>query len=819
MVKTMQENTKIVLADQNHCTGCGACANICPKAAIQMLPDEEGFIQPVIDDALCVKCKLCEKTCPVLSCKKNANSLHPNIYAMRADDEIRSRSSSGGIFTLAAQWILSQNGVVCGAAFDDNMQLKHILIESENDLDQLRGSKYLQSNVNDIYIRIKSLLNSNRKVLFSGTPCQVAALYSVVGENENLYTVDILCHGVPSQAVFNLYCDYIARGRKISSVNFRSKEFGWVANHIKIEFDNKENHVGTDREDPYEIGFLRNLFLRRSCESCSFSEFPRWGDISIGDYWGISKMDPSQNDGKGTSIFLANSEKGKEIFNAVYKKTTWKKTSVLPNSLPNRLKAECVFNINRDRFFSLIKTRSIKDAVDMAMSRKYDVGLVCNYCAPNFGGALTHYALYHVLEDMGYSTLLIEEPLSAFRKIFPNRKTYLEIMDRCFLHPIYPKHAMSSLYETTEDMRILNRHCDIFLVGSDQLFQYALYNQHGQFVSLNWVEGYKKKIAYAASFGHGEIFGDDIGQADLAYWLNRYDSFSVREDSGIAICRDQYGLDAEQVLDPVFLVEKKYYLDLIKKAEKCELPKQYVGFYILDPDNEKACIIEHLKSKFRIASTGFSEFNAANAYLKPLDKCNPKNYKGEERLKLISQSALFVTDSFHGTCLAIIMNRPFVTILNAKRGSSRFYSILKMFGLQSRLVTSYSDFIDKQSILEKPIDWVSVNAILSKEKEKSILWLKNALNRPKIRKNDSYDILIRKMQEQNRLLSERLNLLEKNYSMLLSGKKTKTLSQGSSEKGHGKKNIICMIKKGIVCFRENGAVYTFRKIIDKINNY
>lgn len=142
-----------------------------------------------------------------------------------------------------------------------------------------------------------------------------------------------------------------------------------------------------------------------------------------------------------------------------------------------------------------------------------------------------------------------------------------------------------------------------------------------------------------------------------------------------------------------------------------------------------------------------------------------------------------------------------------------------MFGLQSRLVTSYSDFMDKQSILEKPIDWVSVNAILSKEKEKSILWLKNALNRPKIRKNDSYDILIRKMQEQNRLLSERLNLLEKNYNMLLSGKKTKTLSQGSSEKGHGKKNIICMIKKGIVCFRENGAVYTFRKIIDKINNY
>ena len=833
---------EIILADQNTCTGCGACFNSCHKNAIKMIPDEEGFIQPKIDKNLCVECGMCEKACPVLHFEKKENAEIPEVFAVRGPDEVRKVSSSGGVFSLIAQWIFSQGGAVCGAAFLDDMQLKHIVVENEEDLAQLRGSKYLQSDTQDIYQQVIRLLKMGRKVLFTGTPCQVAALNRLAGSDDNLYTIDIFCHGVPSQQVFDDYLSEISKGQEIKTVKFRDKQFGWACNHIKIDFKEesqksgadegrydqagrlieKENqgnsYVGNDKTDAYEAGFLRNLFLRRSCEDCKFSEMPRHGDISIGDYWGISKVDASQNDGKGTSVVLVNNLKGKELLTVLQKSAVCKEMHVDVQKMPNRVHAACVFNKNRERFFALRKTKSLSESVYDALHGHYDIGLVSNYCAPNFGGALTHYALYHLLEDMGYSTLMIEAPQSGRR----SRGTCWDVMKRCFKELIYPAYAMSKAYPDKEQMRVLNSICDTFVVGSDQLYQYSLYMLMDKFVSLDWVEGRKKKIAIAASFGHGHVFGDPKVHAELAFWLSRFDFFSVREASAVDICKDTYGREVDQILDPVFLVDPKHYDTLIEKADCC-LPEHYVGFYILDPSEEKKNIIQEIASSHKMNMTGFSEFNASEKYRMPLDGCNAINYKGEERLKVIKNSELFVTDSFHGTCLAIIMKKNFVTFLNSRRGASRFYSILQLFGLENRLVTSYQDFESRKKLFEKPIDWDTVYEKLEKEKVKSLLWIEKALTTNKLNKNETYDILMDRIcQVETQIHKKESEIKELNDQIAILQRKTSGVIQKIKEGirfailQRKARWVIQKIKGGIQCYKDNGLFYTWKHFWKKV---
>ena len=459
------------------------------------------------------------------------------------------------------------------------------------------------------------------------------------------------------------------------------------------------------------------------------------------------EIDKTQNDDKGTSLVTINSEKGRNLFAELKSNFQHKEIKIAPNKLSNRFHAVYAANKNRQRFFHLAKNKSITDAATMAFEGKYDIGLVSNYCAPNFGGQLTHYALYHTLEDLGYSTLVIRIPSNTLKK----ESVYRESLNYTCLEPLYEEYNLSKEYSSALDMEELNNICSQFVVGSDQLFQYVLYNLFDQMVSLKWVESRKKKIAIAASFGHDYIFGDAEVHADLAYWLKRYDYFSVREASGVEICKNNYGIHAEHVLDPVFLVDKKHYDNLVKKAS-CVLPDEYVAFYILDPTIEKGDIIHKIAGLLGINVTGFSEYNSSEKKIAPLYNCNCKNYKMEERLKVISQCNFLITDSFHGTCLAIIMNKPFITYLNKDRGSSRFYSLLKMFGLENRLVVSYEEFKNKGSKLLAPIEWEIVNEKLDYETKKTKQWVANALAAPKSNYNDVYDVL-----------EKRISFIEKQY--------------------------------------------------------
>ena len=205
----------------DECVGCGACENVCPVKAISMQENEEGFLYPVVDSDLCVSCNKCNHVCPVQKNEKKA-VVSKAYAAWNKDDAILRGSSSGGVFSILAQYVLRKGGVVCGAAFDEGNVVKHILVENAADLEKLRGSKYVQSEIGHIFVQIKDLLKSGRQVLFSGTPCQVAGLNSYLEKDfDNLLTVDVACHGVPSPKVWQKYIFEL--GKDVSQFNFRDK--------------------------------------------------------------------------------------------------------------------------------------------------------------------------------------------------------------------------------------------------------------------------------------------------------------------------------------------------------------------------------------------------------------------------------------------------------------------------------------------------------------------------------------------------------------------------------------------------------------------
>lgn len=302
------------------CCGCGACAQSCPKKCISMEWDGEGFLYPKVDESACVNCGLCEKVCPILINQKPQPRTVAAYGAYTSDGELRQRSSSGGLFSVLAREILSCGGVIAGAAFDEDFSVRHILVENDAELNRLRGSKYVQSRMEDTYAQVQKLLKQGRIVLFTGVACQVAGLKAFLGrEYDNLYTVDVLCHGVPSPKVWKQYLAEQEQHYAASVVraSFRDKRMGWKQFSMVLDFENKKQYHEILDVDSYMRLFLANICLRPSCHSCRFKEFPRLSDLTIGDAWGIEKHMPDLDDDRGASVVLVNSDKGRGLWETV----------------------------------------------------------------------------------------------------------------------------------------------------------------------------------------------------------------------------------------------------------------------------------------------------------------------------------------------------------------------------------------------------------------------------------------------------------------------------------------------------------------------
>ncbi|MGN1419504.1 MAG: Coenzyme F420 hydrogenase/dehydrogenase, beta subunit C-terminal domain [Acutalibacteraceae bacterium] len=344
----------MIKVDYDKCCGCFACSNICQKNAIKMVQTKEGFFYPQINENLCVNCGLCENVC-LLNNKKDASSQMPQVFAaMNKDDEQRKQSSSGGIFTLIAQVILNSGGVVYGAAFDDNFNVRHIEINDEAGLSKLRTSKYVQSLTGDTFSSVKRELEKGIRVFYTGTPCQIDALKLFLNKDyENLFCADIVCHGVPSELVWQKYLAFTGL-KNISEIQFRNKDNGWLNYNFVIKTNDKNFSVKYN-SNPYFKLFLNDFSLRKSCYNCPSKGFNRNSDITLADFWGINHLDAEMFDDKGTSLLLIHSEKGLSLLNDIKDKINIKRMSPNDAAILNpSISEKPAMPENREKFFAEI---------------------------------------------------------------------------------------------------------------------------------------------------------------------------------------------------------------------------------------------------------------------------------------------------------------------------------------------------------------------------------------------------------------------------------------------------------------------------------
>lgn len=307
-----------VYLKKEDCCGCSACSNSCPAKAICMQPDEEGFLYPVIDPLRCVDCRRCTAVCPLTCAGNYKENTLPHCYAARhQSEEVLRQSTSGGAFTALSDAILRQGGVVYGADYDQEFRVLHRRAETPAQRNRMRISKYVQSDMQDIFFQIKADLAAGRKVLFTGTPCQAAGLRGFINSaplSAGLYICDLICHSIPSPRIWEDYKRLLEQesGGKLRSVQFRSKKDGWSrANSNKGFLFSMDSRFGLQEDDRfYHLFFKVGAITRPACAQCRFTDIRRPSDLTIADYWGIEKYSPERFNPLGVSLILVSSSKG-----------------------------------------------------------------------------------------------------------------------------------------------------------------------------------------------------------------------------------------------------------------------------------------------------------------------------------------------------------------------------------------------------------------------------------------------------------------------------------------------------------------------------
>ncbi len=703
--------------EKSLCTGCGACYNKCPFNAITMELDGEGFIAPQINDDKCMDCGLCYKVCPVE--KPVEKNKKPDAYAVWAEDEIRLKSSSGGMFTLLADAIFERDGVVCGARYsDDYMSVYHTWATNMDELAPLRGSKYVQSDVGKTYKEAKGFLDEGKTVLYTGCPCQIAGLYNYLGkEYDNLYTADLVCHGQNSITAYRSFINEYSGGKPFEKISFRDKEhFGWSTSTVMYFKD------GTVKKSPWNDnkwneGFLDGIINRESCYSCPYANDQRVADVTLADCWQVHRINPEYDDRKGTSLVLVNSKKGEKIFKLAKKKM--KLCELVPleelKKYNGQLNKPAPKHPSREFFFSHLH-KGYHSALWYGKGRRFDTGIVGWWFASNYGSSLTYYALASILISMGKQPIFVRIPKLDNTPWDKDAEQTIEFIGKRF---------RIANYRDIGHMKELNVFCDSFLVGSDQMWTPLATNLVGYTFFLDFADLNKKKIAFSTSFGQDTFEADEKICATAKDYLNRFDAISVREYSGVDICKNKFGIDAQQIIDPVFLCPEEKYNEIVSRAD-FKLPKKYLLSYILDPTPEKEEAVEKIakEEKLEIISIMSMRDYDKNAENWHIGEIVPKPTT-EEFLYYIKNCSYLVTDSHHGACMGIIYKRPYAAITNASRGVTRFETVAKAFGLEDRVLYNPLDALENNEI-HKPIDYDKVFTAIEREKQKALKWLTDA---------------------------------------------------------------------------------------------
>ena len=319
----------LISGDPSQCYGCRACEHVCPQKAITMSTNEEGFWYPELDAEKCVHCQLCVKVCPY-DTPSDAHASSCAVAVQNQNNEALLESSSGGIFSALADYVLANQGYVAGCVFDDSFTAVHILTDQHEGVKRMRGSKYVQSDLNDVYLQIRDRLQQGALVLFTGTPCQADGLRGFLKKDyENLLTVDLICHGVPSPGLFRQYLESLAQKKgTITDIRFRDKRRNGWCSQGSVTYSKKTKTITPFNDSYYYCYYLQNSVSRMCCYSCKYASTRRVGDITIGDFWNIGDVLPDVDATAGFSAVLVNTEKGQRFLNQIADNVKMYETSV-----------------------------------------------------------------------------------------------------------------------------------------------------------------------------------------------------------------------------------------------------------------------------------------------------------------------------------------------------------------------------------------------------------------------------------------------------------------------------------------------------------
>ena len=735
----MPDTISLIAANkEDYCVGCSSCSHSCPVGAISMFFNEEGFKIPVIDETKCVHCGKCRTVCPVCNPVYD-KAQKPRCFAAQGSDELRKgKSASGAMFPVLAKKILDDGGVVCGAAWNRHWQCEHIIVDTMEGLERIKNSKYVQSDLEQCLPELKRLLNAGCPVLFTGTPCQVAALYAFLGEDyENLYTVDIICHGVPSPLVWKRYLEENFDVDSIRHIAFRDKRKGWGVNSFIIEHGNNKVHSETYFNGIYFNGFAKNLILRKSCGNCKFNKIPRQADLTIGDFWGIQKIDKNYDDGNGTSVILENTIKGCLLFDSItpqLKKVDEFHFDLCTPANPNIL-GSSVEHPQRDVFFEKIKHESVTSALQYFTHDVSDCKIINYWFAVNYGAILTCYGLQEFIKELGYTVKVINYMTDEWRKKYSG--SFSELFAKKYIN-------ITNEIHTKKDLENLNNVTKTFITGSDQVFRYGIYSTHGgNAYQLDFVAPNKRSIACSASFGFETYQAPPLDEQIFWHLLDQFDALSVRESAGAELCGN-HSLDAAVIIDPVFYLERKRWLELADTCEE-EIPHDGVLYFSLPYEQSKepellSLIAEKLESEVAI-----QPFN--------------RELSVEAWLASIQNARFVVTDSFHATCFALIMHKPFLVLSTYNESRSRMDHLLGKVGLSARIVDASSVPENLDELLLAP-DWEYVDEVLAVERKKAVDWLALALEAP-IKHKSSVTPVLEKLASEVQTFRHEINMLKK----------------------------------------------------------
>lgn len=358
----------IEIKEKAKCCGCTACFNVCPKRAISMRPDEEGFLYPLVDEEKCVKCDLCNRICPIMHPKTKEENTQGYVIRNKNAD-ILFESTSGGAFTAFAEYVLHRQGVVYGAGYDRDMRVICKRATESEQLSEMRGSKFVQSTLGNIFQEVQADLHKGLLVLYTGTPCQIAGLLSYLGEKpDNLLCMDFVCRGVPSPELWRNYVAYMQKryGSRMVGARFKHKTYGYHTSTMKVDFENGKTYFGSGRIDPYMKAFVREMSSRPSCADCSFKGAARPSDITMFDCYEYSRVTGKADDDQGWSSLLVHSDLGRSFFEEIKDSLQWSKADVgiLIGNNGVMVKSSAKPHARRDEFYHLTATLPIDKAMD-----------------------------------------------------------------------------------------------------------------------------------------------------------------------------------------------------------------------------------------------------------------------------------------------------------------------------------------------------------------------------------------------------------------------------------------------------------------------